>query len=344
MTTTKKFANGLTMPDAADIQLKDIVKSLPTECFEKNNLKALSFASLSIVTAIIGYLGIIYLPWYCLPLTWIFTGTALTGWFVIGHDCAHRSFAKRPWVNDLVGHIFMLPLIYPYHCWRILHNHHHLHTNKYEVDNAWDPWNVEMYAQASPIVKIFYRAIRGRFWWIGSISHWLLIHFKLSNFAESDRKKVIISISTVVIFAAIVFPTLIITGGIWSFVKIWLMPWLVYHFWMSTFTIVHHTLPEIQFRPADKWSAGEAQLTGTVHCDYPRWVEILCHDINVHIPHHVSAAIPCYNLRKAHASLKENWGPYLMERTFSWKLMKEIGNSCHLYHPEHAYQTFQSVK
>ncbi len=78
---------------------------------------------------------------------------------------------------------------------------------------------------------------------------------------------------------------------------------------MSTFTIVHHTVPEIKFKPADQWKAGEAQLTGTVHCDYPRWVEVLCHDINVHIPHHISVAIPSYNLRKAHASLKENYRP-----------------------------------
>jgi len=52
-------------------------------------------------------------------LAWIFTGTALTGF--IAHDCGHRSFAKQRWVNDLVGHLFMLPLIYPFHSWRILH-------------------------------------------------------------------------------------------------------------------------------------------------------------------------------------------------------------------------------
>lgn len=37
-------------------------------------------------------------------------------------------------------------------------------------------------------------------------------------------------------------------------------------------------------------------------------IEILCHDINVHIPHHISSRIPSYNLRAAHKSLQENWG------------------------------------
>lgn len=38
-------------------------------------------------------------------------------------------------------------------------------------------------------------------------------------------------------------------------------------------------------------------------------VEVLCHDINVHIPHHISQRIPWYNLRKATDSLRTNWGP-----------------------------------
>jgi len=74
--TTEKIANGLKTSEIANIQLKDIVKGLPSECFEKYPVKAWSFVALSVVTAIIGYLGIIYLPWYCLPVTWIFTGTA----------------------------------------------------------------------------------------------------------------------------------------------------------------------------------------------------------------------------------------------------------------------------
>lgn len=37
-------------------------------------------------------------------------------------------------------------------------------------------------------------------------------------------------------------------------------------------------------------------------------VEVLCHDINVHVPHHVSPKIPWYNLRKATDSLRDNWG------------------------------------
>jgi omega-6 fatty acid desaturase (delta-12 desaturase) len=110
---------------------------------------------------------------------------------------------------------------------------------------------------------------------------------------------------------------------------------------MSTFTIVHHTAPDIPFTPANQWNEAQAQLFGTVHCDYPRWVEFLCHDINVHIPHHISTAIPSYNLRLAHRTLKEKWGDELSERRFSWSLMKEITDKCHLYNSEECYQSFR---
>ena len=325
----------------SQLKLRDILNTLPSEVFIKNPRKAWLKVVINISLVVLGYWGLAISPWFLLPLLWIFTGTALTGFFVIGHDCGHRSFSNQNWVNDLVGHLMFLPLIYPFHSWRILHNHHHKHTNKQGVDNAWDPFTPESYENFSSGVKWFYQLMRGRFWWIGSIAHWAILHFKWSNFEGKQREQMRFSALVVIIVAAIAFPTLIITTGVWGFVKFWLLPWLVYHFWMSTFTIVHHTMPDIPFKTVEQWNEAEAQLSGTVHCDYPRWVEFLCHDINVHIPHHISTGIPWYNLRMAHNSLKENWGDYLYECQFSWSLMKQVTDYCHLHDSRHNYITFK---
>ena len=322
-------------------QLKEILRTLPKECFQKQPLKAWAAVFVSIVMVSLGYGAIALAPWFLLPVAWIFTGTAFTGWFVLAHDCGHRSFAKRRWVNDWVGHLLMLPLIYPFHSWRILHNYHHKHTNKLEVDNAWQPYQPEFYDSANPLVRWGYKTVRSRFWWVASIIHWVGLHFNLANFEAKDRKKVAISIAAVVCFAAIAFPVLLATTGVWGVVKFWLMPWLVYHFWMSTFTLVHHTDADIAFMPSDRWNAAQAQLLGTVHCNYPRWVEFLCHNISVHIPHHISTAIPSYHLWTAHRSLQQHWGEFLQpERRFSWQLMRQIVDQCHLYDSERAYQSF----
>ncbi len=339
---TTKLDNTAYGSSDSDIRLKDIVKALPKECFQKNRFRAWSRVLINVLMVVLGYIGLAIAPWYTLPLLWIFTGTALTGFFVIGHDCGHRSFAQRRWVNDLVGHIFMAPLIYPFHSWRILHNHHHLHTNKLEEDNAWQPFKPEFYDSLNGLVQWAYQMMRGKFWWVGSTIHWAGLHFNLSNFQAKDREKAKLSISVVIIFACIAFPLLIATTGIWGFVKFWLMPWLVYHFWMSTFTLVHHTAPDVPFHNVDEWDAAAAQLSGTIHCNYPRWVEFLCHDISVHVPHHISTAIPSYNLRLAYRSLQENWGDYLYpESQFSWTLMKQITDKCHLYEPDNCYQSCQ---
>jgi omega-6 fatty acid desaturase (delta-12 desaturase) len=326
----------------SDLRLRDIIKTLPREVFIKNQRKAWTVVIINVSLVILGYIAIAFSPWFLLPIAWIFTGTALTGFFVIGHDCGHRSFANSRWVNDLVGHLVFLPLIYPFHGWRIGHNHHHKHTNKMGEDNAWHPWTVEVYENFDKATQFVYQLGRGRVWWIASILHWANVHFYWPEFEGKQREQVKFSALVVIGFAAIAFPTLIATTGIWGFVKFWLMPWLVYHFWMSTFTLVHHTFPDIPFSPAEKWHEAMAQLSGSVHCNYPGWVEFLCHDINVHVPHHVSTAIPSYNLRKAYSSIKENWGEYLYpEQNFSWELMKEITDQCHLYDEDNCYKSFK---
>lgn len=325
--------------ESTNLRLKDILKTLPRECFQKDTRKAWSTVIVNVLLVGVGYFGLAVAPWFLLPFLWVFTGTSLTGFFVIAHDCGHRSFAKRRWINDLLGQVMLLPLIYPFHSWRILHNRHHAHTNKMDVDNAWQPFRPEFYDSLGQLGRWGYQMLRGRFWWVASMIHWAAMHFNWSKFEGKDRSAVKQSVISVSVFAAIVFPVLLVTTGPWGLVKFWLLPWLVYHFWMSTFTLVHHTAPDVPFQPASAWDEARAQLSGTVHCDYPLGVEFLCHHINVHIPHHISTAIPSYNLRLAHQSLRQNWGAYLYECRFSWELMRSITNQCHLYNPEHCYDS-----
>lgn len=83
--------------------------------------------------------------------------------------------------------------------------------------------------------------------------------------------QVIVSLAAVGAFIGLVLPAIVATTGVTGLLKFWLVPWLGYHFWMSTFTVVHHTAPHIPFKPASSWNAAKAQLSGTVHCDYPKW-------------------------------------------------------------------------
>ncbi|KAL9242486.1 hypothetical protein vseg_016479 [Gypsophila vaccaria] len=327
-------------PLSDDFTLRDIVTSLPKKVFEIDDMKAWGSVLVSVTSYALGIFMIAKAPWYLLPLAWAWTGTAVTGFFVIGHDCAHKSFSKNKLLEDIVGTLAFMPLIYPYEPWRFKHDQHHAKTNMLHEDTAWQPiWKENI--ESSPTLRkalIFgYGPLRP---WM-SIAHWIVWHFNLKKFRASERKRVMISLTAVFAFMSIAWPLIIYKAGIAGWIKFWLMPWLGYHFWMSTFTIVHHTAPHIPFKNSSEWNAAQAQLNGTVHCDYPRWIEILCHDINVHIPHHISPKIPSYNLRAAQESLNENWGKYLNKARWNWRLMRTIMTTCHIYDKEENYVSFE---
>uniref|UniRef100_A0A1J3GVX9 Omega-6 fatty acid desaturase, chloroplastic n=1 Tax=Noccaea caerulescens TaxID=107243 RepID=A0A1J3GVX9_NOCCA len=328
------------LPD--NVTLKDIMDTLPKEVFEIDDVKAWKTVLISVTSYALGLFMVAKSPWYLLPLAWAWTGTAITGFFVIGHDCAHKSFSKNKLVEDIVGTLAFLPLVYPYEPWRFKHDRHHAKTNMLVHDTAWQPVPPEEF-DSSPVLRkaiIFgYGPIRP---WL-SIAHWVNWHFNLRKFRASEVNRVKISLACVFAFMAVGWPLIISKVGILGWVKFWLMPWLGYHFWMSTFTMVHHTAPHIPFKPADEWNAAQAQLNGTVHCDYPSWIEILCHDINVHIPHHISPRIPSYNLRAAHESIQEKWGKYTNLATWNWRLMKTIMTVCHVYDKDENYIPFDRL-
>ncbi|MQL93298.1 hypothetical protein Taro_025941, partial [Colocasia esculenta] len=205
-----------------------------------------------------------------------------------------------------------------------------------QVDTAWDPVREEE-LELSPLFRKALVLGLGPFLPWMSISHWLWWHFDLKKFRPNQVRRVQISLACVFAFIGIGWPLIIYKTGLIGWIKYWFMPWMGYHFWMSTFTVVHHTAPHIPFKTSDEWNAAEAQLNGTVHCNYPRWIEFLCHGINVHVPHHIAPKIPSYNLRAAYQSVKENWGKYLTEANWSWRLMKTIMTVCHVYNKERNY-------
>lgn len=141
------------------------------------------------------------------------------------------------------------PLIYPFEPWRIKHNVHHANTNKLVEDTAWHPVMEEHMESWGPVQKALYTVFLGsplKLW--ASIGHWALWHFDLNKYSEAQKPRVMVSLAAVFAFMAIGFPALIYFTGWAGWAKYWLMPWLGYHFWMSTFTVIHHTAPHIPFR------------------------------------------------------------------------------------------------
>ena len=330
----------------AGVTLQDVIKSLPASVFTINPARAWAAVATTVAAVALSVYLISVAPWYLLPLAWAFAGTAWTGLFVVGHDCGHRSFSTNKLVEDVVGTLAFAPLLFPFEPWRIKHNHHHAHTNKLVEDTAWHPVPAAEAAKWGPVAGTLYKVFLGSpLKLFASVGHWAIWHFNLDLYSEKQKPRVLVSLAAVAAFAAVAFPLIYLNGGgLAGIAKFWLMPWLGYHFWMSTFTVVHHTAPHIPFKPAGEWDAAAAQLSGTVHCDYPALVEFLCHDINVHVPHHVSSKIPWYNLRAATDSLRSNWGRHMTEASWNWRMMKAIMTECHVYDAASNYVPFDFGK
>merc|ERR1712078_688530 len=106
------------------IPMSDVLDSIPKVAFEKDDREAYKSLALTLVA-------------------WAAAGTGFTGFFVLAHDCGHRSFHTSKTVEDVIGTLLMAPLIYPFEAWRFKHAQHHAKTNMLVEDTAWHPVVVE---------------------------------------------------------------------------------------------------------------------------------------------------------------------------------------------------------
>ncbi|XLR64389.1 hypothetical protein S83_015061 [Arachis hypogaea] len=69
-----------------------------------------------------------------------------------GHDCPHKSFSKKKLVEDIVGALVSLPLIFSYKPWRFKHDRHHAKMDMLYEDIDWLPvWKDEF--DSSPVLQ-----------------------------------------------------------------------------------------------------------------------------------------------------------------------------------------------
>ncbi len=316
----------------AQLTTAELVKTIPRECFVRKPGREAAAIATSIGVSIAAWWLLVINPyWWLLPPIWFLAGTAVWGLYVIGHDCGHGSFSSSGKVNAVVGHFLLTPFLYPFHAWRLLHHHHHSNTNSLERDIDWRPLPVAVYRKLSVRPRFVYRMIRTWFWWAGTMHQWATMAFDLKRFKEGkDRDSVRFSIIVVAIYAAVFFPTMLATVGVWGLVKYFFVPWAIAYGWFSTVTLMHHSHVEVPFLDKLRWSAATANLAMTIYCRFPRWCEFLSHDINVHVPHHIAPSIPFYRLRQAHEAIKSRWPDLVREKRFRWRDLVHTLRSCQL--------------
>ncbi len=335
-------------------------KSIRPVLFKSNSWKAsfvllvgISFHALSYMVIYFGMKADLF-P--ILILGWGLAGMSVTSLFVIGHDCAHASFLKNNKIGDLIGHFCFLFSFYPYYGWKFTHNAHHAHTNDLTFhendvyfDNAWLPFTSAQYLELktnSPLYAFLYKSTR-YFPPIGSFLHNIAFHAYPRKFIATHRSKLILSYAVLGIGVICLSIGLVwLTGSAFAILHFLLIPGILFQFWMSYYTFLHHTSTEIEFYSKEDWTPYLGQILSTYNSLCPRWLSFLHFHIDIHTPHHLSTAIPCYHLKEAYADLKKSeYASDLKEGRFRlsylWKQMSE----CHVWDLEkRSYRKFSEIE
>jgi len=134
--------------------LADVRNAIPDHCFQPSTFKSLYYFFLDLAI-IAGLYAIAYTldSWWFYPIFWVMQGTMFWALFVVGHDCGHGSFSKYKWLNNLIGHLSHIPILVPFHGWRISHRTHHANTGNIDTDESWYPVTESYYNQMSGIEK-----------------------------------------------------------------------------------------------------------------------------------------------------------------------------------------------
>jgi fatty acid desaturase len=149
-----------------------------------------------------------------------------------------------------------------------------------EDSDAWQPLTLQQLQGMPPWQQKLLQLLSAtplRFF--SSIGQWVahFEYFDLKCHPRLTRPFVLIGWALPLAFAALVWPTLLVAGGGEAWVNGWLMPWLVFHAWLSLITLVHHTAPHIPwveevrvcgcvwgFERGWGWSTWVCQEEGTV--------------------------------------------------------------------------------
>jgi len=318
-----------------------LAEAIPKSYFEPRVWRGLAGFFISYALYIGAIVGIFYAPhWgFYVPL-YIVAGLGGWGLHCIAHDCGHNSFSRNKTLNIIVGHLSLLPLLYPFYSWKHVHNLHHFHTNNLELDTDWRPIPKDMYKRMSFRERFVYMGTRTWMFWAGTINYWIVSGFKPGFFpkremrADVRRSIVFVTVTAIIYFAALIYFT-----GVTGFFLLFFLPWIAIHVWFSTTTLMHHTSTDIPFLTSEHWTPNASRILVTTDYWYPKWLVFLTHNISIHTAHHIAPVVPFYNLQKAQVALKQAYPGLIREKNFSFGDLWHVLKTCHFYDLGSGYYT-----
>jgi omega-6 fatty acid desaturase (delta-12 desaturase) len=238
--------------------------------------------------------------WITLGLA-VVTAGFLVRTFIIMHDCGHGSFLESHRANDFWGFVTGVLTFTPYRQWRYLHALHHATSGDLDRRGPGDIWTltVQEYLEASRGKRFAYRLARNPFvLFVLAPFYVFLIQHRFPSGKVQDRERrgvhwtnlAILAIALLMTrtigfkaYLLIQFPVIMIAGmaGLWLF-------------------YIQHQFEGVYWERRADWDFEGAALQGSSFYKLPRVLQWFTGNIGFHHIHHLSPAIPNYNLAKCH--------------------------------------------
>jgi beta-carotene hydroxylase len=207
--------------------------------------------------------------------------------YLPSHEAQHGNYSrgnpKLRWLDEFVGHITLITLIYPYHLLRVTHMKHHAYTNDPEKDPDY------LNAHTSSVLKVIKNVLDGS---TVNYEKYLKVFSADKAFVNSFEKAIPIALlyRFILLVLVVMFPL--------ETLLLWWLPAKIGTVYTTVF---------FSYFPHLGTSTGRYQNTRFWTHWMPRYLN---HSMQLHFVHHLHPGIGHYDEPKAIEALK----PFLVAR------------------------------
>lgn len=368
----------------------EIRAAIPPHCFEHSYAKALGnvvrdglvIAAFAFLASFLGteLTALNVVGW---NLYAFFQGAALTGWWVLAHECGHGGFSNSTALNDAVGWVLHSALYVPYFSWQYSHAKHHSKTNHLMDGETHNP-NSKADVQEAGYVTIASAIGEEAFAGFQLVAHlifgwplYLLInvsgarrlyngkpinstldHFRPNSelFPPGWSKRIALSSFGILLTTAALVAASFKFGPTKVALYYW-GPYVWVNFWLVLYTWLQHTSEHVPHFGDDEWTWVRGALC-TIDRPYAElfgFFDWMHHHIGTtHVCHHLFSNLPCYHAVEATKHLKaylEPKGLYNYDARGTFRAAWDTAKNCHyvddttgIQYPKSIYSLVDSKK